>query len=155
MFRLSSIQEVDFPNWCISFHSYFFYVQTQKYILSILHFRKSQEVWIKYEWSINKVPFYFCSVFTLHLYFFLGSSLQAYFYWTSRIWSINEVYIKYTSHIVFFVRVGHLIEVSSKPAMNKSGPFGRFSTRVWQKACVNTVRHEMVCDVYFPFPKVL
>ena len=35
------------------------------------------------------------------------------------------------------------------------GPSTRFSTRVWQTAQVNTVRHAMVCDVYFPFPKIL
>ena len=47
--------------------------------------------------SINKVllkykqeNFLFCSVFIIHLYFFLGSSLKAYFYW-AWIWSINEV----------------------------------------------------------------
>ena len=48
-------------------------------------------------------------VFILHLYLFLGSSLKAYFYLTSKIWSINEVYLKYiylkhTSYIVFSVR---------------------------------------------------
>ena len=59
--------------------------------------------------SINKVllkykqsTFLLFSVFILHLYFFLSSSFKAYFYWTSRIWSINEVFLKYTSHIVFF-----------------------------------------------------
>ena len=28
-------------------------------------------------------------------------------------------------------------------------------TRVWQNASVNTLGHVMVCDVYFPFPKIL
>ena len=45
---------------------------------------------MKYYWSINQVPFYFF----LFLYFIctsLGSSLKAYFYWTSRIWCVNEV----------------------------------------------------------------
>ena len=32
---------------------------------------------------------------------------------------------------------------------------GRCSTPVWQNACVNAVRCAMVCDVYFPFPKIL
>ena len=31
-----------------------------------------------------------------------------------------------------------------------SGPFTRFSTCVLQNACVNTARHAMVCNVYFP-----
>ena len=60
--------------------------------------------------SINKVllkykqiTFLFFSVFILHLYF-LGSSLKAYFYWTSRVQSINEAYLKYTSHALFSVR---------------------------------------------------
>ena len=35
-----------------------------------------------------------------------------------------------------------------------SGPFRRFSTRMWQKAHRNTVRHAIVCDVYFWFSKV-
>ena len=36
-----------------------------------------------------------------------------------------------------------------------AGPFRRFPTYVWQNAHVNIVRHAMVCDVYFPFPKIL
>ena len=35
------------------------------------------------------------SAFVLCLYFFLGNPLKAYFNWTSRIWSINEAYLKY------------------------------------------------------------
>ena len=35
------------------------------------------------------------------------------------------------------------------------GPFRRFSTHVWQNACANTVMRAMVCDVYFPFSKIL
>ena len=26
---------------------------------------------------------------------------------------------------------------------------------MWQNACVNTVRHAMVCNVYFPFSKTI
>ena len=37
---------------------------------SIIHFNKIQEVWMKYDWSINKVPFNFFSLFILYLYFF-------------------------------------------------------------------------------------
>ena len=48
------------------------------------------EVLVKYKQS----TFLFSSVFILHLYFFLGSSLKAYFYWISRISNINEVYLK-------------------------------------------------------------
>ena len=33
-------------------------------------------------------------------------------------------------------------------------PFRRFSTRVWQNPCVNTVRHAIVCNVYFSFSKI-
>ena len=40
---------------------------------------------------------YIWSTFT---YFFLGSSLKACFYWTSRIWSINEVYLNYAQSIL-------------------------------------------------------
>ena len=36
-----------------------------------------------------------------------------------------------------------------------SDPFWRFSSRVLQSARVNAVRCAMVCDAYFPFPKVL
>ena len=39
--------------------------------------------------------------------------------------------------------------------MEFTGPFRRFSVRVWLNAFVNTVRHAMVCDVYFPFSKIL
>ena len=38
---------------------------------------------------------------------------------------------------------------------NYSGHFRRFSTHIWQNACANTVRHALVCDVYFPFSKIL
>ena len=37
----------------------------------------------------------------------------------------------------------------------KGDPFRRFSIRVWQNAPANTVRRVMVCDVYFPFTKIL
>ena len=40
-------------------------------------------------------------------------------------------------------------------ASDNSGHFRQFSTPVWQNACVNAVRCAMVCDVYFPFPKIL
>ena len=43
--------------------------------------------------------FLFFSVFILHLYFYLGSSIKAYFYWTSRIWSINRQPSKFTSAV--------------------------------------------------------
>ena len=98
--------EADFWYWCI-------YFETLKYTWSrfskIMNLCAKSEVYLKYtsfqkkSRSINKVllkykqsTFLFFSVFILHLYFFLGSSLKAYFYWTSRIWSINEVYLKYT-----------------------------------------------------------
>ena len=81
-----------------------------------MYFFSNSEVYLKYtsfhkkSRSINEVllkykqsTFLFFSVFILHLYFFLGSSLKVYFYWTSRSWSINEVYLKYTSYIVFSV----------------------------------------------------
>ena len=85
-----------------------------------MYFFSNSEVYLKYtsfhkkSRSINEVllkykqsTFLFFSVFILHLYFFLGSSLKVYFYWTSKIWSINEVKVslKYTSYIVFSGRV--------------------------------------------------
>ena len=36
-----------------------------------------------------------------------------------------------------------------------TGPFRRFSTRMLQNARANTIRRAMVCDVYFPFSKIL
>ena len=36
-----------------------------------------------------------------------------------------------------------------------TGPLRRFSTRVLQNAPINTIKRAMVCDVNFPFPKVL
>ena len=69
--------------------------------------RSINEVLLKYKQS----TFLFVSAFMLHLYFLLGSSLKAYFYWTSRIWSINEVY---TSHIVFlFIFVKRMVIMDS------------------------------------------
>ena len=38
---------------------------------------------------------------------------------------------------------------------NSGQIFKRFSTPMWQSACVDTVRGAMVCDVYFPFSKNL
>ena len=74
--------------------------------------------------SINKVllkykqiTFLFFSVFILHLYF-LGSSLKAYFYWTSRVQSINEVYLKYTSNVVCSVR--DRVEHQQPPVFSKN-----------------------------------
>ena len=97
--KLWSIIEVYFPNLWI-------YVQTQNIfevdfqnklfifkLGSILDFiskksRTINKVLLKYKQS----TFGFFSVFILHLYSFLGSSLKAYFYWTSRISSVNKVY---------------------------------------------------------------
>ena len=39
--------------------------------------------------------------------------------------------------------------------LQRTGHFRRFSTRVLQHSLVNTVTRAMVCDVYFPFPKIL
>ena len=36
-----------------------------------------------------------------------------------------------------------------------TGPFRRLLTRVWQKARANAGRRAMVCDVCFPFSKIL
>ena len=36
-----------------------------------------------------------------------------------------------------------------------TGPFRRFSMHVWQNARINTARRAMVCDVYFPFSKIV
>ena len=36
-----------------------------------------------------------------------------------------------------------------------AGPFRRFSIHMWQNARANTVRREIVCNVYFPFSKIL
>ena len=36
-----------------------------------------------------------------------------------------------------------------------TGPFRRFSMRMWQNARANTVRRAMECNVYFPFSKNL
>ena len=38
---------------------------------------------------------------------------------------------------------------------NPARSFRRFPTRMWQNTRINIVRRAMVCDVYFPFPKIL
>ena len=71
----------------------------------MMYFFSNSEVYLKYtsfhkkSRSINEVllkykqsTFLFFSVFILHLYFFLGSSLKVYFYWSS---SILKVYVLY------------------------------------------------------------
>ena len=101
--KLWNILEVDFLNLWI-------YLQTQKYIWSrfpkyiYIFFQTQKYTSFQKKWrSINKVllkykesAFLFFSVFILRLYFLLGSSLKAYFYWTSM--------VRYTSHIVFFCK---------------------------------------------------
>ena len=111
MLKIRIILHVDFLNWCT-------YFQTQKYtwirLSKLMYLCSNSEVYLKYtsfhkkSRSINEVLLkykqstsLFFSAFILYLYFFLGSSFKVYFYWTSRIWSINAVYLKYTSYIVF------------------------------------------------------
>ena len=96
MYKLRSIFEVDFVNnaFLYELRSILEYTSFQKKLRII------NEVLLKYKQSIFLGFF----VFILRLYFFLGSSLKAYFYWISRIWSINKVYLKYTSYIDFPVR---------------------------------------------------
>ena len=56
---------------------------------------------------------------------------------------------------LFFLDVGL---TGGKSVMFQKGmadPFRRFSTCVWQNACVNAVGRAMVCEVYFPFSKTL
>ena len=85
-----------------------------------MYFFSNSELYLKYnsfhkksrsinEASLKQSTFLFFSGFILHLYFFLGSSLKVYFYWTSMISRINEVYLKYTSYIVF--SVGNILEM--------------------------------------------
>ena len=105
-FWLRSILEVDFWNL-------FIYCQTQKYTWSRLsklrHLFSNSQLYFKYtsfqkkSRSVSEVlleykqsAFLVFPVFILHLYFFLGSSLKAYLYWTSWIWSINEVCLNCT-----------------------------------------------------------
>ena len=38
---------------------------------------------------------------------------------------------------------------------NATGPFSRFLACVWQNARINTARRAMMCDVFFPSPKIL
>ena len=40
---------------------------------------------------------------------------------------------------------------SSSAALKESGPFRRFSTCLLQNACINTVRHAVVCGIYIFF----
>ena len=49
----------------------------------------------------------------------------------------------------------YIIQLRKQTSHELPGPFRRFSTLVWQNACKNTVRCAMVCDVYFPLPKIL
>ena len=77
MCKLRSILEVDFLNKLFRFK-----------VRSILEvyfvsekLRSINEVLLKYKES----TFLFYSVFILRLYFFLGSSPKAYFYWTSGV----------------------------------------------------------------------
>ena len=79
IFKLRSILEVDFLNLSI-------YFQTQKKILEAYFVSKKvkkylNEVLLKYKHG----TFLFSSVFILHLYFLLGTSLKAYFCLTPRI----------------------------------------------------------------------
>ena len=77
MSKLRSILEVDFLN-----KLFLFKVRSilEVYFVSEKS-RSINEVLLKYKQS----TFLFYSVFILHLYLFLGSSLKAYFYWTSGI----------------------------------------------------------------------
>ena len=58
---------------------------------------------------------------------------------------------KYTGKII----TGMFCHKNVHFLQNLAGPFRRFPTRVWQNALINIVRRAMVCDVYFPFPKIL
>ena len=104
IFKFRSILEADFQYWCIYFETQnytwrlskfmYIYVQTQKNTCS--RFPKqcisNSEVYFKYisfqkvkkyQLSLLKykqITFLFLFDFILHLYFFLGSSFEAYFY---------------------------------------------------------------------------
>ena len=45
--------------------------------------------------------------------------------------------------------------VSSVLDQGATGPFRGFLTHMWQNAYASTVRHVMVCDVYFLFTEIL
>ena len=38
---------------------------------------------------------------------------------------------------------------------SEAGSSRKFSIHMWQNACVNNVRHAMVCDVHFSFSETL
>ena len=96
MCQLRSAFEVDFLN-----NVFLFKIRS---ILEVYFISKKVK---KYKWKKYKQStFLFFPVFILHLYFFLGVLLKAYFYWTSikdlkYKWSIIKVYLKYTFYIVF------------------------------------------------------
>ena len=82
-----------------------------------------------------------------------------------------EISTNILSNFPLQVKLGHWFYISQKcfwklkktwklckyfcPLYKNPGPFRKFSTRMWQNACANTVRRAMVCDVYFPFSKFL
>ena len=86
--KLRSIFELDFLNKLFCFK--FSWIPEVYFISEKVDIDK---VLVKYKQSI----FLLFSVFISYSYFFLGSLFnKLYFYRTSRIWSINEVYLKYT-----------------------------------------------------------
>ena len=82
-------------------------------------------------------------------------------YWNFGLWEhfINRKYNPWS----LFTKTPSWYEIGSLPSLleqtvkndsvryDLSGPSRRFSMRMWQNTCINTVRCVMVCDVYFSY----
>ena len=118
VFALRSVFEIDFQNLCIHVRLQvyiwsrfpkwlYFFLNSKVYLkyTSFQHKSKSiNELLLKYKQSTSLI-FFFFFVFILCLYFFLGSSPETYFYWTSKIWSTNEAYLNILPIQFFSVKV--------------------------------------------------
>ena len=83
-------------------------------------------------------------------FFFLKQTLTTVVH--SPFFFFSENFHKITltiNDLEFFMKLGNTEQLQRLP-----GPFRGFSTSVWQNAQANTVWHAMVCNIYFPFPKI-
>ena len=73
-----------------------------------------------------------------------------------RLWLTNIDYNSHRCPYLFETKPLKLSLIKNYDSSDiNAGPFRRFPTYIWQNAHLNIVRHVMMCDVHFPFPKIL
>ena len=81
----------------------------------------------------------------------LGNQEENFYLTSKALFFLQKIEVEKFRNFNFHEVIKYL---SRKQEIDLTGPFRKFSTRVWQNARVKNVRLAMMCDMYFSFSKI-